>query len=184
VRADAARNRERILAVARERFAQDGVDVPLDDIARHAGLGPGTLHRHFPAKQALIAAVVSADLDREIEHGGQLAETGHPGDALFEVLDRLLDAAHANRALKAGLAGEGVDLRAFARGSARRVREVLAILLARAQEAGTARQDLDVDDLLAVLAGAIAAQEAARGSGRQRRVRELALGGLRPFTPG
>jgi AcrR family transcriptional regulator len=179
-RADAARNRARVLGAARELFAADGVDVPLDEIARRAGVGAGTVHRHFPTKEALLAAIVVERLERRADEGLRLA-ADDPAEGLFELLDRLLDDGRENLAVKAALAESGFRLRVAAGDTAGRLDAAFVSLLDSAQQTGTVRADIDLDDLKAALAGALAAQEQA---GRERtkveRARAIALAGLRP----
>ena len=157
LRADARRNRERVLRAAGELFATEGLSVPLDEIARRAGVGPGTVHRHFPAKEALFAAVVADRLEPVVEYARTLADATDPCDALLAMLTRLLDEGTASTPLKAALAGTDLDLRTAAPAIASELRGALMILLARAQQAGCIRHDIDVDDLLALMAGAFAA---------------------------
>lgn len=88
VRADAARNRARVLEVAYQTFAADGLSVPVDEIARRAGVGAGTVYRHFPTKEALFQAVIADRMHRIIDKGHALLKSKHPGDALFAFLDR------------------------------------------------------------------------------------------------
>src|SRR5712691_4544222 len=89
LRADARRNRERVLDAARAAFAAQGLSVPLDEIARHAGVGPGTLYRHFPTKEALIEAVVHDRLQGLAADGAALLDAPDPGAAFFAFLGRL-----------------------------------------------------------------------------------------------
>jgi AcrR family transcriptional regulator len=156
MRADARRNREQVLRAADELFATEGLSAPLDEIARRAGVGPGTVHRHFPAKEALFAAVVVDRLDRVVAHARSLADAADPCDALLAMLSRMLDEGTASTPLKAALAGTDFDLRTAAPGVASDLRDALMTLLTRAQQAGRVRRDIDVDDLLALVAGAFA----------------------------
>ena len=91
LRADARRNRERVLDAARTAFAADGLSVSLDEIARRAGVGPGTLYRHFPTKEALIEAVVQDRLCRLAAEGAALRDSRDPGAAFFEFIERRAD---------------------------------------------------------------------------------------------
>src|SRR5436190_22066853 len=102
-RADAQRNRAKILVAANEAFARDGADVPLDTIAACAGVGPGTLHRHFPTKEALVAAVVAARLDRLAEQAEQ--RNRDPSRDFFGFLTELAAEARHNLVLTAALGG-------------------------------------------------------------------------------
>src|SRR6478736_5095527 len=105
LRADAARNREKVLQAAREAFAESGYGVPLDAIAARAGVGPGTVYRHFPTKEALFEAVTVARV-RELvalaRAGGAAAD---PGAALDELLGRIAEEAVAKRDLPDALGG-------------------------------------------------------------------------------
>src|SRR6476469_6346470 len=144
-RADALRNRERVLTAAREAFATEGPSVSLDEIARRAGLGPGTLHRHFPTKRALLAAVIAASL-------GSMADAAHDHLALaavFTTPDEISDAAR-----EAGI----------------RLTANMRVLLHRAQEDGAVRPDIDIDELHAIIAGVLTIEQrlpspASRGRG-------------------
>src|SRR5213080_2420166 len=88
-RADARRNRERVLRTAQRLFATEGLGVSLDEIARRAGVGPGTVHRHFPAKEALYLAVAIDQLKQLVAEAEVLAATGDPA-ALFTLLSRMM----------------------------------------------------------------------------------------------
>src|SRR4051794_35820186 len=86
LRADAARNRARVLEVAYETFAAEGLGVPIDEIARRAGVGAGTVYRHFATKEELYSAVVEDRLRRIIDDGRELLANEEPGQALFTFL--------------------------------------------------------------------------------------------------
>jgi AcrR family transcriptional regulator len=178
-RADAVRNRARVLDAARHLFATQGVEVPLDEIARHAGVGPGTVHRHFPTKLSLLVAVIVERLQQRVEQGSDLADAADPS-GLFELLDGLLDDGLENMAVKSALAGSGFDLRRTDPALAARLDEVLVRLLDLAQHAGTAASELDIDDVKASLAAALSGQDTVRDRPeRVARVRKLVLAGLR-----
>ena len=81
LRADARRNRERVLRTAQQLFATEGLGVSLDEIARRAGVGPGTVHRHFPAKEALYLAVATDMLEQLVAQAEELAATGDPASS-------------------------------------------------------------------------------------------------------
>ena len=99
MRADAARNRERVLRAAREAFAESGYGVPLDEIAARAGVGPGTVYRHFPAKEALFEAVVTARITDLVSDAQARAAAADPGEAFFGFLARVAGEAAAKRDL-------------------------------------------------------------------------------------
>jgi AcrR family transcriptional regulator len=150
-RADGLRNRAKILAAASQAFAQDGPDVPLDAIAARAGVGPGTVHRHFPTKQSLLTAVVAARLGRLAERGEQLA--ADPDADFYEFLAELAGEARHNLALAEALGGPVGE---EADEAGQRLAAALAALLSAAQQSGSVRPDLTVSDLHAIITGALA----------------------------
>jgi len=103
MRADARENRDRLLRAAGERFAQDGPDVPLEAIARSAGVGIGTLYRHFPDRAALIEAVYRSEVDQLCAAGPVLLSQRPAADALAEWMERFVTYAARKRALLAVL---------------------------------------------------------------------------------
>jgi AcrR family transcriptional regulator len=172
LRADAARNRQRVLNIAQAVFASDGLAVPIDVIARRAGLGVGTLYRHFPTKEALFAAIMVDRMDRLVAEARALADARDPGDAFFGFLARLLDEGAAKKDLADALAGSGFEPNIAP--YRRRARAAIRVLVARAQKAGAVRRDVDVDEVLALVKGTFVAV-AARGGGARARRRLLAI---------
>ncbi len=136
LRADARRNRDRILAAADAAFAEEGLGVPVDEIARRAGLGAGTLYRHFPTKEALFQAVLVAHMDRLACYGQQLAGSDRPDQALFEFVGHLASEAASKRNLIDALSGAGFDVKAASWESKAALEEAFQALLSRAQAAG------------------------------------------------
>src|ERR1700759_624054 len=111
LRADARRNREKVLHAARETFAESGYDVPLDEIARRAGVGAGTVYRHFPTKEALFSAVIESRMQAMVDDGHALLESAGSGDALFTFLRTVvLQWGATDRGLVDALAGFGIDI--------------------------------------------------------------------------
>src|SRR6185437_13610681 len=110
LRADGRRNRERVLQAAADAFAADGRAVPLDEIARRAGVGPGTLYRHFPAKAALFEAVLHDRLERLADDVEAMRNADDPAAALLEFIGRLVDEAALKRDLADALINDGVEL--------------------------------------------------------------------------
>jgi AcrR family transcriptional regulator len=173
LRADARRNRERILAAATAAFAADGLSVPLDEIARRAGVGPGTLYRHFPAKEALWEAVLHDRLARLADEAEALhratdpGATGpgipspaaaglgaaDPGEALLGFIDRLVAEAAPKRDLADALASAGADVSATLAGTAGRLRTAIGALLAAGQRSGSIRSDIGLAELMAIMSG-------------------------------
>jgi len=187
MRADARRNRERLLRSAANLFATEGLSVPLDEIARHAGVGPGTVHRHFPTKEALFAALVVDRVRATVEYGRSLIDAVDPWDALMALLGRMLEEGHASVTLKAALAGTDFDLRVAAPRESGELQDAVSTLLARAQRAGLARADLSTSDAMALVAGAFAAVRHAGAEtdpGRARRLVTTIFGGFRNPSTG
>src|ERR1700749_4309576 len=156
LRADARRNRELILQTAQQLFAADGLEVPLDEIARRAGVGPGTVHRHFPAKEALYLAVAIDMLERLVEEA-DAATAGDDPAALFTLLARMMATGAENVAVKSALTAAEFDLRAAAPDVAADFTGHVAALPPRPQAAGVPRPDATVEDAVALVAGAFGA---------------------------
>jgi AcrR family transcriptional regulator len=152
LRSDARRNRERLLDVAREAFAADGLSVPLDEIARRAGVGPGTLYRHFPAKEDLFEAVLQDRMQSLADEAGALRDAQDPGAALLGFVDRLIAEAAFKRDLVDALASAGTQLSAGLADAGAQIRDGIRHLLARAQASGAIRADIGVDDLMTIIA--------------------------------
>jgi AcrR family transcriptional regulator len=181
-RADARRNRERVLRTAQQLFATEGLGVSLDEIARRAGVGPGTVHRHFPTKEALYVAVATDMLQQLVAEAEVLAATGDPA-ALFTLLSRMMATGADNVAVKSALAAAEFDLRTAAPGVAADLTRHVADLLDRAHAAGVARRDAGVDEVMALVAGAFAAiRHAGAETSRERsaHIAQIILDGLRP----
>jgi AcrR family transcriptional regulator len=182
LRADARRNRERVLRTAQQLFAAEGLGVSLDEIARRAGVGPGTVHRHFPAKEALYLAVATGQLEQLVAEAEVLAATGDPA-ALFTLLSRMMATGAENVAVKSALAAAELDLRIAAPGVAADLTCHVANLLNRAQAAGAARHDLTAEEVLALVAGAFAAIRHAGAETSHKHsahIAEIILDGIRP----
>lgn len=180
LRADARRNRARVLEAARAAFAAEGASVPLDEIARRAGLGAGTVYRHFPTKEALFEAVVHDRLRQLTEDGRALSADADPGEALFRFIERLVTEAALKRDLIDALNGAGVDITVALAGVVGELRAETGRLLARAQRAGAIRDDIDISDLMALLSGMIQATQPRPGRGIEpRRAIAVLCDGLR-----
>jgi AcrR family transcriptional regulator len=142
LRADARRNRDKVLHAARDAFATSGFDVPVDEIAARAGVGAGTLYRHFPTKEALFEAVIAtriADLVADAEHRANVDE---PGTAFFGFLDRLAEEAAVKRDMP--------DAIGVSTSSVNDLHAAFDALLRGAQKAGAVRGDIATDDILAL----------------------------------
>ena len=169
MRADARRNRELILRAADEVFAEEGLAVPVDEIARRAGVGAGTLYRHFPTKEALFEAVLISHMDAIAERGRELAGQDDAGAALFEFLSLLARESSTKRNLIDALAGAGIDVKERASESKCAVENAFTTLLTRAQEGGYIRKDVTTADLFALVMGTCAmANQPASGCSQSR----------------
>jgi AcrR family transcriptional regulator len=186
LRADARRNRERVLRTAQQMFAAEGLGVSLDEIARCAGVGPGTVHRHFPAKEALYLAVAIDQLEQLAAEAKVLAAAGDPATALFTQLSRMMASGAENVAVKSALAAAEFDLRTAAPEVAADLTRHVADLLHRAQVARAVRGDVSVEEVMALVAGAFAAiRHAGVETSRERsaHIAQVILDGLRPQWP-
>ncbi|MGV9849097.1 TetR/AcrR family transcriptional regulator [Streptomyces sp. NPDC003442] len=164
-RADARRNRARVLAAARASFAAEGRMVPLGAIAARAGVGAGTVYRHFPSKEDLFEAVIADSVEGFVAEGRALAVAEDPGAAFFGFLERVVREASLNRALCEAFAREAPGrIPDAAAGARREFGDVLSALLRRSQEAGAVRADVEAADVQALVAGC-AAMEQGRGPG-------------------
>ena len=178
LRADAARNRARVLDIAYETFAAEGLSVPIDEIARRAGVGAGTVYRHFPTKEALFAAVIEDRMQHLVDDGYALLKSEGPGEALFTYLRSIvLQWGATDRGLVDALAGLGIDIPSVAPDAEDAFLAVLADLLRAAQEAGTARQDIGVREVKSILVGCQAME--AYNSALADRVTDVVVDGLR-----
>lgn len=179
LRADARRNRARVLEAAEEVFAVLGVGAPIDEIARRAGLGIGTVYRHFPTKEALWEAVAEGRFERILADICSRTDAADPGAAFFEVLGRVVEEGCAKRDLGDALLGAGIDMTARHREAVAELRSAVDVLLRRAQEAGAVRRDVGVEELFALVGGTCSAGDRGFGEADPRRLAAVVCDGLR-----
>jgi AcrR family transcriptional regulator len=179
-RKDAVRNRARILESAGEAFAELGLDVGVDEIARRAGVGMGTLYRHFPTKDALIDAILDQRLDRLAALAEEALEASDPWSGLVHFVERAVELQAADRGLKDVLSSRRRAERSLTRARAR-LRPLLERLIERAQEDGSLRGDVANWDIVVLLwaTGRIVELTAEVAPGQARRFIALHLDGLR-----
>jgi len=178
LRADAARNRARVLEVAYETFADEGLSAPIDEIARRAGVGAGTVYRHFPTKEALFRAVIEDRIQRVVDDGYALLKSDGPGEAIFTFLRSIvLQWGATDRGLADALAGLGIDIACAAPDAEDAFLAVLGELLRAAQEAGTVRHDVGVREVKTILVGCQAME--AYNSELAEQVTDVVVDGLR-----
>ncbi len=152
LRADAERNRRRVLDAAGELFRERGLDVGVGEIAEWAGVGRGTLFRNFPSKEALIAAILVERMGEAVDLAQSLLEAPDPGEALFEFLAEIVGRQQVDRAVFEAVADIWLandEIRA----AHARIVGALGELLDRAQEAGVVRGDIGAMDVLMLFKG-------------------------------
>jgi AcrR family transcriptional regulator len=178
LRADAARNRARVLETAYETFAAEGLSVPIDEIARRAGVGAGTVYRHFPTKEDLFRAVVESRIRRIIDEGRALLDDPGPGDALFAFLrSMVLEWGATDQGLVDALAGLGIDVDSAVPEAEGAFLDLVGELLVAGQRAGTVRADVVVPEIKALMVGCQAMQ--GYDKARAERVTGMVIDGLR-----
>jgi AcrR family transcriptional regulator len=156
--------------------------VSLDEIARRAGVGPGTVHRHFPTKEALYLAVATDQVQQLVAQAAVLVDGDDPA-ALFTLLSQMMATGAENVTVKSALLAAEFDLRTAAPRVADDLTGYVADLLRRAHAAGLARSDLTADEVLALVAGAFAAIRhagAETSSERSAHIAQIILDGMRP----
>ncbi|MFF3603736.1 TetR/AcrR family transcriptional regulator [Streptomyces sp. NPDC002463] len=182
LRADARRNRERILEAAVRAFAEKGADVPIDAIAKAAGVGSATLYRHFPTREALVEAAYRNELARVCDSAAELLADLPPDRALRRWMDRFIDYLAAKEgmadALRAAVAS-GAD--PFAE-TLDKLSAAIDSLLRAGAEAGLLRSDADAFDVGLSLAGVALITSSPAQRERSGRLLDLILDGLRYGT--
>jgi AcrR family transcriptional regulator len=179
LRADARRNRDALLAKAREIFDAGGFDMRFDDFARLAGVGTGTLYRHFPTREALAEAVYREEVATMCAHARDLRSTLPPDEALAAFLRDFVSHLHAHQGLARTLATlMGTRSGALAEGS-EALAQGIGELLAAAAAAGTIRDDIGVGPVMMALHGISAAYDQPDGPADADGVISLVLDGLR-----
>jgi AcrR family transcriptional regulator len=155
LRVDAAKNRERILDAAETTFAAEGVSAPIDAVAQRAGVGIGTVYRHFPTKEALFEAIVTARIDELCASTRQLAEGEQPPDeAVFTFLREFGRQASAKQDLFDAMDAAGVDIKSTCAASVEDLTRGVDVLLERAKVAGAVRDDVTTAEVMALIVGA------------------------------
>jgi AcrR family transcriptional regulator len=186
MRADAQRNYERLISAAAAAFVEHGADdASLEEIARRAGVGIGTLYRHFPTRQALLEAVYRDQVEALRIAGAELLDSDSPGEALETWLRALMAFGSTKRSLTSALLsmlGKGSELLSSC---SMVISGAAEGLLSRAQEAGLVREDATANDLIRLVhAISIASQHAPADPGQTDRLLGLVLDGLRPQPHG
>ncbi|WP_328703029.1 TetR/AcrR family transcriptional regulator [Arenibaculum pallidiluteum] len=177
-RADARRNVDALLRAAMDVFAELGVDAPMRTIAARAGVGVGTLYRHFPQRSDLIKAIIRREVDGCVEAAATLVATREPGEALASWMQRLADFVATKRGLGPALHSGDPAYQALPDYVHGQLTPALRSLLDAAASAGSIRADVDAGELL--FAGLRLAMPASEGdTGQARRMIALLVDGLR-----
>ena len=179
VRADALRNRDRLIEVARDLFLVGEGPVPLDAVAKAAGVGIGTLYRHFPTREALTTAVYRSELDSLEQAVGGLLAAGSAADALRQWMDgyaRFVSTKHVmHGALRTALTPVSTGVSE----TRRRIGGSVADFVAAGATDGSLRTDVNPDDIALALAALVLAGTTASDSGQMQRLLDLLMDGLR-----
>ncbi|WP_426511478.1 TetR/AcrR family transcriptional regulator [Dactylosporangium sp. McL0621] len=154
LRADARRNRARVLAAAEAVFAAEGVGASTEAVARRAGVGIGTVFRHFPTKEALLEAVLVERMRALVEHARRAAEDEDAGTALFGFLEHVVEQSATKNAFADALSGAGVDVTEVVGDVRGELLGAVGALVTRARDAGALRGDVGAAEVVAVLVGA------------------------------
>ncbi|MEW9549302.1 TetR/AcrR family transcriptional regulator [Nonomuraea sp. NPDC050783] len=177
MRADAQRNRARVLEAAEQVLARDGLAASMREIAEVAGVGVGTIYRQFPTKEALYQAIVLDRQRRLVERAAELAGAPDPGEAFFAFFTRVVEDSTVKKVLVDALREAGIDPKA----GLPDIRGAIAELLRRAQDAGAVRADVGMAELLALLsATSLAAQHNNWDADLRTRTLRVVFDGLRP----
>jgi AcrR family transcriptional regulator len=180
-RADAQRNRDRVLQAAKEAFTRSGADASLDDIAKRAGVGPGTLYRHFPSRDELLEAVYRTEVERLAAAEQKFAETMPPIEALrawmFLFVDYIATKKIIAPALNTLVGGQSKVFEA----SYTQIWDAIRALVKRAIKSGDIRKDLDPIDLLRALIGVSNVASSPDWQQSARRLVDILLTGSRPL---
>jgi AcrR family transcriptional regulator len=181
LRADARRNRERILESAKAVFAEFGADAQMDDVAARAGVGVGTVYRHFPTKEALLVELIRQKFRLFADRAAEALETDEePFEALVGVMRRNAETAAADAATQLAIAGAGEHIWIQAQAEQEELLELTDELIARARRDGTIRPDIRATDIGMLMCGVCSAMSVTvRGFDWQRHL-DLVVDMLRP----
>lgn len=180
LRADARRNRQRVLEAAESAFAGEGIAVPIDEIARRAGVGAGTVYRHFPTKDALFEAIMTSRLERMTAQARCLTKADDAGAAFFGFLTYVVEEGIAKRDLVDALAAGGFDVSRTIAAVGHEFQDAVVTLMVRAQRAKAVRDDVGAADLMALMRGVSLAVRDSGGADVARRLVGILSDGLKP----
>jgi AcrR family transcriptional regulator len=181
MRADAVKNRERILQAAEEVFAAQGVSAPIDMVAERAGVGVGTLYRHFPTKEALFEAIVLTGLQGLVKAAAEGTDAEDPGEKFYTFLRTFSRTVSVKHDLVDALGAAGIDIKSQCADTVGDLESRVQRMLDRAEDAGAVRKGVTTQDVMGLLIGACQAADrsAVDGTSRDRMV-DIVCDGLRP----
>ena len=183
-RCDAVRNRDRLIEAAAGAFSANGVETSLEEIARTAGVGIGTLYRHFPTRDALVEAVYRHNVDQLIEGADELLANKPPDEALGEFMQRFVSYVASKKGLATYLKSMvSADSNLFT-DSKQRVHDTIGHLITAATDAGTIRPGVNPEDVIHTLGGFCLMNDVNADPEQGRRVARLIMDGLRYGAPG
>jgi len=180
-RADAQRNRGRILDVAKQAFSRSGVNTSLDDIAKEAGVGPGTLYRHFPTREELLEAVYRTQVEKLAAAERKFTETLPPVEALRAWMLLFVDHIAAKQIIAPALNALVGDPKKVFEASYTQIWEAIRALVKRAIKSGDIRKDLDPIDLLRALIGVANVATSPDWQQSAKRLVDILITGSRPI---
>jgi AcrR family transcriptional regulator len=180
-RADAARNRERILEVAKGEFTRVGANASLEEIAKKAGVGPGTLYRHFPTREELLVAVYRSEMEKLAAAQRTLTDSKSPLEALRAWLLLFVDAVETKHIIAPVLNALVGDPKKVFETSYAQIHEALRALVKRAVKSGDIRKDLDPIDLLRAIVGVANVSAGPDWQSSARRLVDILIMGARPL---
>ncbi len=173
LRADAKENKEQILQAARKIFAAKGLSVPISEIAHEAGIGIGTVYRHFPTKEVLFNAINIGYKQKFTEEARSLINSSDPGKAFLDFLFHVIEECFMNRALRDSFRIGTIRLRKATSGVWLDFQLACTVLLARAQQAKAVREDIDIVDLFVLMSSLLAVADEPEDDSNQSRFNQL-----------
>jgi AcrR family transcriptional regulator len=179
LRADSARNRQSLIDAAKTGFAEIGLNVSLEDIARRAGVGIGTLYRHFPSREAVVEAVYRREVEQLAEAVPRLLESASPAEALHQWMHLFVDYVATKRVIAPSLAAAAGRTPSLYATSAELISNAISTLVKRAIAKGDVRKDIDPSDLLRALVGISYGNPDTGWEASARRLIDILMDGLR-----
>jgi AcrR family transcriptional regulator len=178
-RADSARNRQSLIDAAKAAFAEVGLNVSLEEIARRAGVGIGTLYRHFPTREAVVEAVYRREVEQLAEAAPLLLETSPAADALHKWMHLFIDYIATKRLIAPSLGAAAARTSPLYATSAELITRAITTLVKRAVASGEVRKDIDPSDLLRAMVGVSYGNPDQAWEASARRLIDLLMDGLR-----